>query len=321
MNRRIHRIHALFAAGAAVLVGTFSVRGQDLFTTSLLSDEVLRFNGTTGAFISAFVPVGSGGLDGPQGLAFGPDGNLYVAAEYSHAIHRYDGATGASLGTLASGLAGPNDIMFGPGGLLYYVDHFSDRVRRYDVVTSTELTPIMLSDGMHHSHGMTFGPDGTLYMGLLDGGPTPSTIRRLDPVSLTDLGTFVTLPTFTGIFGMAFLPDGSMAVNDTFTGAIHRFDGITGAPLPDLAAPGSIVSPFVMRIGPDGLLYVCSGGLGVQVFDPVTFASLGGFISGGAGPGRSPFAPAWGPIPAPGSLVILALAGGVLAGRRRSSRA
>jgi hypothetical protein len=42
---------------------------------------VLRYNGTTGAYINTFVSQGSGGLgfSGTQaGLAFGPDGNLYV---------------------------------------------------------------------------------------------------------------------------------------------------------------------------------------------------------------------------------------------------
>ena len=43
--------------------------------------QVLRYNGTTGAFIDAFVSSGSGGLDMPSGLTFGPDGNLYVVPE------------------------------------------------------------------------------------------------------------------------------------------------------------------------------------------------------------------------------------------------
>lgn len=34
------------------------------------TDEVLRYDGTTGAFIDAFVQAGSGGLDGPSFLIF-----------------------------------------------------------------------------------------------------------------------------------------------------------------------------------------------------------------------------------------------------------
>src|SRR5882762_4191834 len=37
---------------------------------------ILRYNGSTGAFIDKFVTAGSGGLVGSCCLVFGPDGNL-----------------------------------------------------------------------------------------------------------------------------------------------------------------------------------------------------------------------------------------------------
>ena len=49
-------------------------------------------------------------LDGPAGLAFGPDGNLYVtsrgtnAAPDNNTILRFNGQTGAWMDTVASGL-------------------------------------------------------------------------------------------------------------------------------------------------------------------------------------------------------------------------
>jgi hypothetical protein len=46
------------------------------YVSSSASDQVLRYDVQTGAFINAFVPTGSGGLSEPEGLAFGPDGNL-----------------------------------------------------------------------------------------------------------------------------------------------------------------------------------------------------------------------------------------------------
>ena len=36
----------------------------DLLVSSFGTDQVLRYNGSTGAFLDAFVIVGSGGLDG-----------------------------------------------------------------------------------------------------------------------------------------------------------------------------------------------------------------------------------------------------------------
>jgi len=64
------------------------------------------------------VPGGSGGLASPRGLAFGPDGDLYVASATGE-ILVYDGASGASLGVFvdASGNGGgPLD----PWGLAFH---------------------------------------------------------------------------------------------------------------------------------------------------------------------------------------------------------
>src|SRR5207249_3686893 len=93
------------AAGSGGLNRAFSLNfGPDgnLYATSgggSASSEysrVLRFNGTTGEFIDAFVPAGSGGLTGPRGLVFGPDGNLYVNGNDSApgSVLRYNGTTG-----------------------------------------------------------------------------------------------------------------------------------------------------------------------------------------------------------------------------------
>ena len=68
-----------------------------------LSDTVAKFNAATGASEGAFVSVGSGGLDGPTDLAFGPYGDLFVISSETHAILRYDGQTGAFKGVFVDG--------------------------------------------------------------------------------------------------------------------------------------------------------------------------------------------------------------------------
>src|SRR2546425_192547 len=54
--------------------------GTDLLVASYNNDSILRYDGTTGNFVSAFVSSGSGGLSRPQGITYGPDGNLYVSS-------------------------------------------------------------------------------------------------------------------------------------------------------------------------------------------------------------------------------------------------
>ena len=55
------------------------------------TDEVLRYDGDDGTFIDDFVSAGSGGLNDPHGLVFGPDGNLYVSSFLTNQVLRYDG--------------------------------------------------------------------------------------------------------------------------------------------------------------------------------------------------------------------------------------
>jgi hypothetical protein len=75
---------------------------------------VQRYDGTTGAFIDIF--GSGGGLDGPIGLTFGPDGNLYVSSAGTDQVLRYDGTTGTFIDAFVSansgGLDAPTFLIF-----------------------------------------------------------------------------------------------------------------------------------------------------------------------------------------------------------------
>lgn len=55
---------------------------------------MVRYDPITGDYIDEFVTVGTGGLEGATGLAFGPDGQLYVGSFGSDEVLRFDGETG-----------------------------------------------------------------------------------------------------------------------------------------------------------------------------------------------------------------------------------
>jgi len=68
------------------------------FATMLVSDlktnSVLRFHAQTGHLVDTFVQPNSGGLDGPWGVAFGPNNQFFVASAHTAQVLAYDGSTG-----------------------------------------------------------------------------------------------------------------------------------------------------------------------------------------------------------------------------------
>ena len=99
------------------------------------SNGVLRYNGTTGAFIDTFVPSGSGGLDGPIGMVFRPDGYLYVVGWRSNSVLRYQTSNGAFVSAAvpsgSGGVSSPFDLLFDANGNLLVSSHYTDQVLRY----------------------------------------------------------------------------------------------------------------------------------------------------------------------------------------------
>jgi len=95
----------------------------------------------------------------------GPYKDLYVAAEISKRVLRYDGQTGAFIEDLVPSDAGfsPSGLTFGPDELLYVGSAASGEVRRYDVRTGTYEVFIPAGGRLSTPVGIAFGPDGNFY--------------------------------------------------------------------------------------------------------------------------------------------------------------
>ncbi len=114
-------------------------------------NQVLRIDPATLTIVGAFVADDpstredeTGGLDGPTGAIFGPDGNLYVASFDNDRVLRFDGVSGGFLNTFVAagsgGLDGPDAGMtFGPDGNLYVPSFWNNQVLRYDGTTGAFL--------------------------------------------------------------------------------------------------------------------------------------------------------------------------------------
>jgi WD40 repeat protein len=223
-------------------IGTITNDDMIVMIASKMTDEILRYDAETGAFLGVLVGDDietptideSGGVVSPGHLLLGPDHQLYVASEMTDEILRYDAGTGAFLGVLvgddietptideSGGLSGLSSMAFGPDGALYVSSLHTHRILRYDALTG-DFVNILVGDDPK-----------TLHIDESGGLQGPSSI--------------------------VCCPDDLLYVSSLHTHAILRYDGRTGAFL-DVFVPassGGLLAPSQLIFGPDGQLYVSS---------------------------------------------------------------
>jgi outer membrane protein assembly factor BamB len=154
--------------------------GGLLYVADTGAGNIKRYDPTkpkASAFKDVFV---TGGLSQPEGMAFGPDGNLYVCSRNAGQIVRFNGSTGALIGALINGgsnLSSPEDLAFDSSGRLYVADTglaLMGKVVRFSI-SSGQFTDVFIDDsGLSTARSLAFGPGGKLFVG--DSGN--ATIRR-----------------------------------------------------------------------------------------------------------------------------------------------
>jgi len=266
----------LIAAAVAAVV-TPPARA-DFLVSNDGTHSVLRF-ADDGTPLGAF--AGGGHLLHPRGLAFGPDGNLFVADPGLGNVARFDGTTGAFLGTFTQELISiPEGLTFGPDGNLYVTSARvggEGTVLRFDGTTGAPLGVAASGGGLNRPEGFAFvstpfllvASNGTGELldydstfgtfvgavrsglegptGVLADSPFSVFIAEFDADRVTHLngGQISTLSGggLDGPVGLAFAQDGTLLVASALSNQVLRYDRTTGAFLGVAASGGGLDQP------------------------------------------------------------------------------
>ncbi len=218
---------------------------------------MLRYDGRTGTFLDVFVASGSGGLDGPTDLLFGPDGHLYVSSFHNSRVLRYNGGTGAFLDEFvdpgSGGLVNPEGLVFGPDGEFYVSNSAPgvlDSVLRYDGTTGAfrDEFAAVGSGGLDGAGDLLFGPDGNLYVAS---GETDSVLRYNGTTgAFSDAFVAAGSGGLDFPFGLAFGPDGNFYVSNRLGNNVLRYHGTGGSFIDAFAAGGGLNQPAYFLFTP-----------------------------------------------------------------------
>jgi len=154
-----------------------------------------------------------------NGLASGPDGNLWFTQYTYGTIGKLNPATGAyTLYTLPSTNCGPWSIVAGLDGALWFSEYASNTIGR--ITTTGQVTeyplPLLSGEALPYPYGMLTANDGNIWFTEYEG----TAIGRITPTGIITL--FPTVTPGSCPFGLATGPDN----NIWFTEYVDGFEGI-----------------------------------------------------------------------------------------------
>lgn len=257
---------------AAIWVIAPAARGADfdaghLFVTNLNDDRILELN-ANGELVRVLGE--DAGLVDPRGIAFGPDGLLYVTSGDTVVALSASGSVDHVVGG-GTPLSAPRGIAFGPRGRLYATS--TDRVLAFDEAGAVVLT-IGAADSLFVPVGLAFGVEGNLY--VASAGNNSIFVFDTSGAKIGEVGAGSTLNVPTGV---AIAPCGRLLVASLFSSSYLGFDADGNEVL--TGSDASLALPAGLALGPDGNTYVSSTVSGAILAFDKDGAFVGSIDAGG----------------------------------------
>jgi sugar lactone lactonase YvrE len=253
------RKHTVFLAAAIASLATIATASPTLLVTGTTQVFHVDAGGIATQFVS--------GLTNARGITMGPDGNIYVADYGAGDVKKYDGSSGASLGTFVSGLSNPYDVQF-KDGTAYVSEWGAGDVKTFDSAGTATGTFV---SGLNHASDFVWDDAGNFYISSSGN----HTVEKFDSAG-NSLGTYLDLNGYNSGFasprdlifhgGLLYVAD-SVSVNGS-GGFLYIYNG-TDAPTVISTGGGTNVRGLLFG-SDDGLLYGADSGNGrVAVLDTV----------------------------------------------------
>lgn len=264
----------LSGLGADVLAAS----DEQLLVSSRLNNQVLRYDGSTGAAAGRF-DIG-GDLHTPNGIVLGADGMIYLSSRDGGAVlrYRFDGTFDRVFAS-GSEMVGPSGLTFGPNGDLYVANSLANNVGRYDRQTGALVQTIGTSAELNAPISVAFGPDGDLYV-------TSALNNRLlcyDGVTGSLKGVLFQGGLLSNPTDIKLGDDGDLCIASVLQNRIARYDPISGT-LTSYLQDSNLMGPVGLAFGPGGDLFVaCFNGDKVVRVDHSSATISATFVAPGSG--------------------------------------